>query len=222
VSWSWDARNWKTSTKLLLLLANVWPIIYLALFIGGMITLVVFAERNRNPCGEIDILRLDRKIRDGEIKKLSISPGSLTAIDIRECKYNIFIREGSSREEILRNAREIVNGKPRVDEIVEETSEEADLPPPLRAIAPMAFVIIFVLHMFTIVLMTAQMPFYIVLAVKNAQLQDTIRIGWIVFIALLSIFAAPVYWYLYIWRKQKTDPRETGATSITNNRPTSV
>lgn len=222
MSWSWDARNWKKSTKLLLLLATVWPIIYMALFMSVVISLVVLSERNRNPCGEIDILQLDKKIRDGEIKKLSISSGSLTAIDTRDCKYEIFARDDRSRSEILRNARETVNGKPRVNEIVEEKSEQADLPEPFRVIAPVGFLLIFVLHMATILLMTAQMPFYIVLAVKNAQLEETLRIVWIVLFAVVSIFAAPVYWYLYIWRKQKNGPPDPDAPSIGYNRATPV
>jgi hypothetical protein len=67
--------------------------------------------------------------------------------------------------------------------------------------------------MSTILLMTAQMPFYIVLAVKNVHLEQTMRIVWIVLFALVSLFACLVYWYLYIWRKSQDGPIEPGVVS---------
>ena len=45
------------------------------------------------------------------------------------------------------------------------------------------------------------MPFYIILAVKNDRIDQTTRIIWIVLLCTLTIFVAPVYWFLYIWRK---------------------
>lgn len=209
MSWTWETSAWKKSTKLLLLMATVWPIVYMVLFMSIVISLVAAAERNRNPCGEIDVLQLDKKIRDGEIKKLSIRSGSIVATDIREgCTYEIFVRSDSSREEILNDARQIVNGRARVEQIEENARDQSDLPPPFAAIAPVGFILIFILHLATILLMMAQMPFYIVLAVKNDHLQQTTRIIWIVLFALVSIFASPVYWYLYIWRKTKDVPIE--------------
>ena len=58
-----------------------------------------------------------------------------------------------------------------------------------------------IIHFATTVLMIAQMPFYIVLVVKNHRLDQTKQIIWIVLLAVVSIFTALAYWYLHIWRK---------------------
>lgn len=214
MSWTWEAGTWKKSTKLLLLLATVWPIIYMALFLSIILSLVFTAERNRNPCGEIDVLQLDRKIRDGEIKKLSIGSGEITAFATNGCKYEVWSRSDESRDDLLRDARETVNGSPRVNEIDKNPPPQEDLPDPLRSLAPLAVMVLMVLHTGTMLLMAAQMPFYIVLAVQNVHLEQTMKIVWIVLFAVVSIIAGPVYWYLHIWRKPKEPLIESGASSV--------
>ena len=214
MSWTWEAGTWKKSTKLLLLLATVWPIVYMVLFFSIVISVVFAAERNRNPCGEIDVLQLDRKIRNGEIKKLSIGRGEIIAFNTNGCKYQVFSRSDNSREELLRDARETVNGSPRVKEIDENPPPPEDLPHPFRAMVPLGFMVLMVLHMGTVLLMMAQMPFYIVLAVQNVHLEQTMRIVWIVLFAAVSILASPVYWYLHIWRKPKEPPKEPGVSTM--------
>lgn len=214
MSWTWEASTWRKSTKLLLLVANVWPIVYMALFMAIVISVVVTAERHQNPCGQIDVLQLDKKIRDGGIKKLSLHEGEINAVDQNDCKYQLFLRESSSRDEILKDARETVNGRPRVNEIEEHAPQQDDFPAAFSIIAPFGFMVLMALHMATILLMTAQTPFYIVLAVKNVHLEQTMRIVWIVLFALVSVLASPVYWYLYIWRKPKDAPIGPGVLSV--------
>ena len=204
MSWTWDATSWKKSTKILLLLGTIWPIIYMTLFFAVAISAVILTERNRNPCGTIDVLQLDKKINDGEIKALWISHQEIIATErIRNCKYQVFVTNQQSRDEILSHAKEVVNGKPRVENIDENSPVATDVPNPFAAILPVGFFALMIVHMGTILLMTAQMPFYIVLAVKNDQLEQTMKIVWVILFALVSIFACPVYWYLYIWRKRK-------------------
>jgi len=50
--------------------------------------------------------------------------------------------------------------------------------------------------------MIGLMPLYIILAVKNEYIDQTMKIMWAVLICMVGIFAMPVYWYLYIWRNQ--------------------
>jgi hypothetical protein len=213
VSWTWESSTWRTSIKLLLLLATLWPIIYMALFMGIILSIVATAERHQNPCGQIDVLQLDKKIRDGGIKKLSFGEAEINAVDQNDCNYQLFVRDAGSRGDILKDAREVIDGRPRVKEIDEHASQQNDLPAPFNAMAPFVFMLLVVVHMTTIILMTAQMPFYIVLAVKNVHLEQTMRIVWVVLFALISLFAAPVYWYLYIWRKPKDVQIEPGILS---------
>jgi len=222
VNWSWEAGNWKKSTKLLLLAATVWPIIYMVVFFVVIISVVFAAERAANRCGQIDVLQLDKKIRDGEIKKISIGSREIIATDRKEgCSYQVFVTSNTSREEILMHAKELVDGRPRVDTIDESTSEPRAVEDPVVSmLAPIGFFFLMTIHMGTILLMTAQMPFYIVLAVKNTHLDQTMMIVWIVLFAVVSVFACPIYWYLYIWRKPKDVLRD--APSAGFNAPASA
>jgi hypothetical protein len=54
------------------------------------------------------------------------------------------------------------------------------------------------------------MPLYIILAVKNESLDQTMRIVWIVLFATMGVAVNPVYWYLYVWRQPP-------AASVTDN-----
>jgi hypothetical protein len=176
----------------------------MALFFAVVISVIFLSERDQNPCGTIDVLQLDKKIHDGEIKELWISHQEIIATErVGSCKYQLFVTNRQSREEILTDARELVNGKPRVEKINETSSVQTGAPNPFAAIVPVGFVALMIVHMGTILLMVAQMPFYIVLAVKNDQLEQTMRIVWVILFAVISIFTCPVYWYLYIWRKKE-------------------
>ena len=62
-------------------------------------------------------------------------------------------------------------------------------------------VIFFGAHMLTILLMMALLPVYIILAVKDERHDQTMRIVWVVLFCTVNMFAMPVYWYLYVWRK---------------------
>lgn len=222
MNWSWETGSWKKSTRLLLLAATIWPIVYMVVFFVVIISVVFAAERAANRCGQIDVLQLDKKIRDGEIKKLSIRSREIVATDRKEgCTYEVFVTSTTSHDEILRDARELVDGKPRVETIDENTSEPRAVENPFVSIlAPIGFFFLMIVHLGTIFLMMAQMPFYIVLAVKNTHLDQTMMIVWIILFALVSVFACPIYWYLYVWRKPKDALTDTPAAGF--NAPASA
>ena len=67
---------------------------------------------------------------------------------------------------------------------------------------------IFVLHLFTILMMFALMPFYIILAIKNERFDQTMRIVWVVLACTMGMLADPVYWYLYVWRTPTVSPQQ--------------
>jgi hypothetical protein len=50
--------------------------------------------------------------------------------------------------------------------------------------------------------------FYIIHVVKNKRIKDDMRIIWILIIFFGSMFAMPVYWYLYILKEDKISERE--------------
>ena len=199
MNWNWEADRWKKSKKLLLAFATVWPPIYMVLFmltIFSFILLVPSTERgtSRN-AKDIDLIQLDRKIRNSEIKELTIADSEVIAVDRDNITYRTYVSSESTKEEIKNEARELdASGRPRVDKVDEAVGQT---PSPFIGIG---FAGLVVAHMFTILLMLGLMPFYILLVVKSTRLDETMRIVWVVLICLLGMFAMPVYWYLYIWR----------------------
>jgi hypothetical protein len=107
------------------------------------------------------------------------------------------VSEDSTRQQIISDAREIVNGQPRVEVIGENTSEP-DEPP---FFVPLGFGMFMLVHLLTMLLMMGLMPLYIILAIKNEGLDQTMRIVWVVLACTIGMFANIVYWYLHIWRK---------------------
>ena len=199
MNWNWEAHRWKKSKKLLLAFATVWPPIYMVLFmltIFSFILLIPSTERgaSRN-AKEIDLIQLDRKIRNSEIRELTIADSDVIAVDRDNITYRTSVTSESTKEEIKNEGRELgANGRPRVDKVDEAVSQT-----PLPFIG-IGFAGLVAAHMLTILLMLGLMPFYIVLVVKNARLDETMRIVWVVLICMLGMFAMPVYWYLNIWR----------------------
>jgi hypothetical protein len=218
LTWNWNSQSWKTSNKLLLLFATIWPVIYMAIFFGIVVTTVVLSERardrNLNTCARIDVLQLDRKIRAGEIKQLTVRQFDVISSDrAGNCKYQTWIREDSTRKELLAEANEVADGHPRVDLITYE--KERPLPLPIALGTGVGFIALMVVHFATIIVMMAVLPFYIVLAVKNEQMDQNMRIVWIVLFCMIGFLANPVYWYLHVWRKPKRRDDPGNAISAT-------
>lgn len=195
----------------------------MVLFIGSIFSMFLFlpfADRtSTRSCGNVDLLQLDRKIKNGEIKQLTVRPREIEAWDrIGDCKFEVAVTNESTKQEILNSAREIVNGQPRVEKIEEESAKPEELP----IFVPIGFVGFMIVHVLSMFLMFLLMPLYIVLAVKNDQLDQTMRIIWVVLFCTVGMFANPVYWYLHIWRKQPSAKNERdsqlsgdNATSLT-------
>lgn len=203
---NWDPREWKRPLRLLLGLITIWPPVYVVLFVGSifsMFLLIPFAaeSRSKSGCGDIDLIQLDRKIRAGQIKQLTVHEDEILALDNGECEYRVSVTNETTRNEILALARETVNGRPRVAKVQEETARS-----PVSPLFPVGFVVLFAAHFLTILLMTALMPLYIILAVKDERHDQTMRIIWVVLFCTIGMFAMPVYWYLYIWRSAPGQP----------------
>lgn len=202
MNWSWETHRWKKSAKIGLGLATIWPAIYMVLFfliIFSIVGLTLLAEdRSGRKAEDIDLLQLERKIKDGDLKQLTLTRDNIVALDRSDREYHTSITTESTRQEILREAREVgANGLQRVDKVNENTSVSSS-----DRFFIFGFVGLFAAHFLTILLMIGLMPLYIVLAVKNVYIDQTMKIMWAVLICMVGTFAMPVYWYLYIWRNQ--------------------
>ena len=201
MKWNWDPDHWKGSTKVLLGMATIWPVIYIALFILTIFSLVfltTLAQDRSSPTSKnIDLIQLDRKIKNGELKQLTVRQSEIVALDrIGSREYRTEVTNESTRAEILKAARELdANGRPLVAKVEEQTDQ------PVSPLFPVGIVALFGAHMLTILLIMGLMPLYIILAVKSDRHDQTMRIIWVVLICMMGMLAMPVYWYLYVWRE---------------------
>lgn len=212
MSWDWDASSWKKSTKVLLGAATIWPLVYMFLFVGSIFSMVLFLpfaeNRSTATCGTLDVLQLDRKIKAGEIRELSIRSDQIIAKDrTGSCTYETRVTDETTRRAIVNSARELVDGRPRVEVIDENNSPDEPF------FVPIGFGLLMIAHMATMLLIMGLMPLYIVLAVKNERLDQTMRIVWVVLACTVGMFANIVYWYQHIWRRPTGD--EPGANPPT-------
>jgi hypothetical protein len=207
MKWNWDPQSWKKSSKILLGIVTIWPFIYLGLFFVGIFSMMLFLEstekRSARSCGNVDLLQLDRKIKNGEIKQLTVRPREIVALDrTGNCEFTIAVTNESTRDEIVSEARAVVDGRPRVEKIEEVSADKRQVSPFL----PAGFLGIFAIHMLSVLVMLGLMPLYILLAVKNERLDQTMRIVWVVLFCTMGMVVNPVYWYLYIWKKRPNAP----------------
>lgn len=176
-----------------------------------MMLLMPFAT-DRDPtrqCGEVDLLQLDQKIRNGEIKQLTVRGSEIIARDrVGDCDFRVFTSNESSRQTILKNAREEVNGRPRVEKVAEENSQ-SEVP----MVFPVGIMLLFGAHFLTILLIMGLMPFYVILAVKDERHDQSMRIIWIVLMCMVGMFAMPIYWFLYVWREKAPGNSAAGASA---------
>ena len=157
------------------------------------------AKSSSRSCGNVDLLQLDRRIKAGEIKQLTVRPDELVATDrVGDCEFTVEVSNKSTRDEIVNEARQVVNGKPRVEKIEEQSAENTEVSP----FIPAGFVALLAFHMLSVLLMLALMPIYIILAIKNESLDQTMRIVWVVMFCTTGFVVNPVYWYLYVWKKR--------------------
>ena len=209
MTWNWNPHTWKSSTRLLLAVATIWPIVYIPLFVvlafSGMLFGVMFAEPAQQHSRRLDLIQLEKKIQDGEIRELRITSDEMHAIDRDGHDFHTSVDNESTREELIRQARAPrPDGSARVSKIDENTSR-----PVLNPLLPVGFLVLFAVHILTVLLMFLLMPVYIILPLKNERLDQNMRIVWVILACTVSLLSHPVYWYLYVWRKPPATPPAT-------------
>jgi hypothetical protein len=170
--------------------------LFFVLIFSGLFFGVLFDQPTQNHPSNLDLIQLERKIQSGEIRELRVTASEIQVTDREGRDFYTYVDNPSTRGDIVRQAREMdSNNRPRVDKVDENTSE-----PQVNRLFPIGFAMIFAMHLLTILLMFVLMPLYIILAVKNERLDQTMRIVWVVLTCTAGMFANPVYWYLNVWR----------------------
>src|ERR1039458_7771352 len=66
---------------------------------------------------------------------------------------------------------------------------------------PFIFIVVFVLHLFTILWMFALLAFYITYLFKTDRVAQDKKALWAVVLFFGNMIAMPVFWYLHIWHE---------------------
>jgi cell division protease FtsH len=97
-------------------------IIFWLLIVAGALLLYKLVNPNSKNSTNIDLTQLEQKINNGELKQLTVKQTETVATDRAGQNYVVQISNEHTKAEILKEARESVNGKPRVDKVEDEPS----------------------------------------------------------------------------------------------------
>ncbi|HEX3248085.1 MAG TPA: ATP-dependent zinc metalloprotease FtsH [Pyrinomonadaceae bacterium] len=115
-------------------------IVFWLLIIAGALLLYKLVNPRGSTYQNVDLTRFDQMIDSGQIKELTVKQAESVAIDVNGQEYRAALSNEQSKSKLLDHAREIVNGKPRVAKVQEESSSSY-IWPMLITWAPLLFII---------------------------------------------------------------------------------
>src|ERR1700704_2362310 len=116
-------------------------IIFWLLIIAGALLIYKLVNPGSKNTENIDLTALYQKIDNNELKQLTVKQTETVAIDANSGReYHIQLTNETAKNDLIKEAKEVVNGKPRVPK-VEEESGNSYLWPALYYLLP--FVLIF-------------------------------------------------------------------------------
>jgi len=115
-------------------------IVFWLLIIAGAILLYKLVNPRGNNVENVDLTRIDQMIQSGELKQLTVKQTETVAIDNHNKEYRVALSNDPAKNDLLKSAREAVNGRPRVAK-VEEESSSSYIWPMLITWAPLLFII---------------------------------------------------------------------------------
>jgi len=115
-------------------------IVFWLLIIAGAVLLYKLVNPRGSSYQTVDLTKLDQMIQSGSLKQLTVKQSETVAIDVNNQEYRVALSNEPGKNDLLKSAREIVNGKPRVAK-VEEESSASFIWPMLITWAPLLFII---------------------------------------------------------------------------------
>ena len=115
-------------------------IVFWLLIIAGALLLYKLVNPRGSNVTNIDLTRLDQLMQSGTIKELTVKQTESVAIDNNNQEYRVALSNENAKNDLLKSARELVNGKPRVAKVQEESSSSY-IWPMLITWAPLLFII---------------------------------------------------------------------------------
>src|SRR2546428_1407477 len=115
-------------------------IIFWLLIVAGALLLYKLVNPNSNHSTNIDLVQLDQKIHNKELKQLTVKQNETVAIDRAGQTLVVPLINEYSKNDLLKEARQVVDGKPLVDKVEDESGTSLILPM-LITWAPLLFII---------------------------------------------------------------------------------
>ena len=115
-------------------------IVFWLLIIAGALLLYKLVNPRGSSYENVDLTRMDQMIQSGNLKQLTVKQTETVAIDVNNKEYRAALSNEQTKNDLLKSARELVNGKPRVAK-VEEESGSSYIWPMLITWAPLLFII---------------------------------------------------------------------------------
>lgn len=115
-------------------------IVFWLLIIAGALLLYKLVNPRGSSYTPVDLVKLDQMIQSGNLKQLTVKQSETVAIDVNNQEYRVNLTNEPAKNDVLKAAREIVNNKPRVAK-VEEESSSSYIWPMLITWAPLLFII---------------------------------------------------------------------------------
>ena len=115
-------------------------IVFWLLIIAGALLLYKLVNPRGSTYKTVSLTEMDQMIQSGTLKSLTVKQSETVAIDVNSQEYRAALSNEFSKRDLLQASREIVNGKPRVPK-VEEESSSSFIWPMLITWAPLVFII---------------------------------------------------------------------------------
>jgi cell division protease FtsH len=115
-------------------------IVFWLLIIAGALLLYKLVNPRGSSYKTVDLTAMDSMIQSGNLKQLTVKQSELVAIDINDKEYRAALSNEFAKADMLKRASEVVNGKPRVPNVLEEGSGSY-IWPMLITWAPLLFII---------------------------------------------------------------------------------
>ena len=115
-------------------------IVFWLLIIAGALLLYKLVNPRGSNYQTVDLTKMDQLIVSGNLKQLTVKQSESVGIDTNNIEYRTALSNEQAKADLLKSAREVVNGKARVQK-VEEESSASFIWPMLITWAPLLFII---------------------------------------------------------------------------------
>src|SRR5438128_1044458 len=115
-------------------------IIFWLLIVAGAVLIYKLVNPGSKNTQNIDLVELEQKIMAGNLKQLTVKATETVAIGDNNTEYHVQLTNEPAKNDLMKEAKELVNGKPRVAKVEDESGSSSYLWPALYYVLPFALI----------------------------------------------------------------------------------